>query len=1397
MDKENFVGRLLLKRFFRDLLTKFLDDGKDNRSFLQFKKQKELDLNFPRFLLFHGENGLGKTTAIDKCIQITKQYCDETNKSVTIVCIDWEDWYYSKWNLPNTNIEMMNALYQLFSNKGNGISGHFSRFEELYEKIKRTTLRVNELIKNEWPRESPELESIDTPEQEQIRLWLQKKVPKQDLELFEKADTKLAEVLINGLKDASTETPVIMTIDNYEFIDTDTEKWFRTSFLNRITDFRLITIISGSSNFSKGYRNIFPEESLHIINFNDITLTKLDILNLAVRNHLSISESDAEKIETVTNGIPLVVKDIFNHLVKGIPLNEIISETCENSDPEKLISDITTRFLKYTTDFQTKQRVFHLIMLKQCNPSILSAIWQVTTSEVTTIINKLSDQLAFINNKKIHPLVRDSLTSYLQQEFQDKNDPELISVFDYFASASSQYFSQQIAQLEHTILSSEIRYNDERYCNALIGYYCGLLWSNPDRVFNSLPGTYIELVHFNVNFVMQLFWHIGQFRLILPENYTNTLDMLYNGFTLADQSLLSNRTPIQPNEDSVMSYLEEKMEEMNDFQRALFFHKKGELKIRQSDFSGAKQCFDNSFSLMDPTNSECEILYEDYILLGDEFSKLEEFEQVIAVIKNAVTICPENYLPWFDLGMAYSQLGDYQNASEAFSKSVSINPDYQDTWFYLGLSKAATDNHDQAVAAFFNAVEKGPQNSQIFYNMGVSLEKTEKLSEAIETYQKVVKLDPQNVDSWHRIGMLNSILGQSQEAIEAFTNTINIKPDFIEAYIALGDEYSKIGKFKNGAETFEKAAELDPNNADIWNSVAFTWFSAEQNQKAIDAAQKSIALKDDVCSPWVITGHAYTALSNFTEANKAYTKASELSPEDASVWVNLGNNFYAQSMYDQAIDAFNKAVSIDPEKEGTWFNLALAYRVKEQYDLALNAFEKAIKQEPSNPECWFQKGRIHMTLEQFKDASDSFSKTVELSPKSHDAWFKRGIACANCLDHQEAIKSFTKASELWSTDPDIWFNMGLSYAAIENFSEAVVSYKQATSLAPTRQEAWYNLGYSLQMLGEFQQATEPYLKSIEIQPDHFLSIYNSGVCYYYLGDYTHAQTALDSAISIQPDNADAILFLALTCHALERYEEAINYYSKVTEINPDSSDAWFNMALAYHAISNFDKVIEIYAIIVNKWPDNSSAWYNMGLVFHSRNQLIEAINAYRHATIISTNQPEIWFSLAAAYHAKEFYGDAIQAYRKVIKLSPDFIDAHFNLAMAYSIWGHHSDAIESYNKIVKLKPDYFEAWINLCISHFSIGQFDQALDAGLKANEIESDDLSVISYVLACCVLTGKITKAHEFADKLLASGNTEEINRTIYLLDQEIGKNPALQGVNEIMQKLQDIQINAMDISV
>ena len=145
MSKEIVAGRTPLKRSFRDIFIRSIDDGKDTRSFLPFRKQREAPVPLPWIFLFHGEECLGKTTAINYCIALAEEIALEFKRSVHTVSLDWDEWAFIKGNIPSSHLELMDTIADIFSESKNELAGHFTSYRKLSENYKKNNTRVQEI----------------------------------------------------------------------------------------------------------------------------------------------------------------------------------------------------------------------------------------------------------------------------------------------------------------------------------------------------------------------------------------------------------------------------------------------------------------------------------------------------------------------------------------------------------------------------------------------------------------------------------------------------------------------------------------------------------------------------------------------------------------------------------------------------------------------------------------------------------------------------------------------------------------------------------------------------------------------------------------------------------------------------------------------------------------------------------------------------------------------------------------------------------------------------------------------------------------------------------------------------------------------------------------------------
>ena len=1362
MGKELWAGRSVLKRFFREFFVRVIDDSKDLRTSRSFTKQpKEQQSDSPQILIFQGENGLGKSSAITQCVSIVDELGIEFKKNTVSIVIDFEDIFLEKGCIPTSSKGLVETIFALIQ-KNKDIAQYFIKYKEFVEKSIKVTAQIDYLLREAWPVElqnNSNCKSEDISDSQlQYSSWLQKKLSKQDFDIFTNCDKHCTDLFAKGIIDASGEIPLLLAFDSCELLPTQLETWFRQELLAKLYEKSqpIVTIISGYGNFTRLYRNNFPEDLIFSFDFANLTLTRTDISSIASNLNCALTEEDIKRIENFTAGIPMAVTDIISSINSGFTCADLLSD-CRNEpwNAQKIIQSIIDRFLSCSKDDQTKYRVLSLAIMDQFDENILAELWGVKSTEVTTAINDLQKDITFISNRKLNSTVRRLLRDYLLKELE-KEVSEVEHLFITYKKVCDKLMTDQLSQLRNEISTIEKRYTDDRYANAIVNTITSSVWTSPEDALKNFSLFYIELLYFNPNFISQLIWRMDEFQnSFLPEQ-KDILELLNSGIIYSDSDLVNSSVPTDNKEHSIIEYIEQFTVSMTTFQLAMLFKKKGEMELRDGDHQKAMEEFSKGLELFENSNSERELFYNSYILLGHAFKSSKDLESAVKAFSIASSIRPDSFLPLYETGLLKLQLGQNKETISLLTKAVTINPDHQDAWSSLGFGYSALEEYETAIDALTKAADKGPQNQYILFEMGKVLNKLNRHEDAVAALTKVVETNHDHFNAFFITGLSYSALGKSEEAIEAYQKAIEIKPDMLDALESLAQELYFKKLFLESAEMYEKAIKITPDNHILWSKLANVRYEAEQFEKAIEAGQKSVSYSYKELEPWMTLGNAYTALEKHSDAISAYSKASEIAPENVTIWNLIGKSYYAQKDFEKAIEALESAIKLNPSIEDTWLNIGLAYFAQEKFTEAANAFLKTTEIEPQKTNLWLQLGDTYMALQQFSDSVACYSKAALLEPLSHDILYRKGVACTRIEDFDEAIISLVKAAEICNTNTDIWFQMGATYYAAGHFDEAVQAFQMASTLDPSRPEIWTQLGNATQDMGLYEESITAFAKTIELVPENSVIWAKIGTCNYLLQKYTDAISAYNKALALDPENIEIIQYLGLTCHAAGDLDSAIEYYRILTEDSPGTFDAWFNMALALHAKSDFDNAIKIYEKALGCSPENADAWYNLGLAYHSNDDLDNAIKAYRQASKINPSHPEIWFHLGIAFNALEHYGEAIQAHRKVIQLNPDNIDAWLNLGLSYYIWGQYDDALESFGKVIELKPDHFVAMANLCTTHYAMSNSNKAIEYGLKALELQNEP-TIRCYLIASYILIQNTESANEQTEALFTINLTQD----------------------------------------
>lgn len=1398
MEPSTYVGRKVQKHILKSLLS------------AAFRKNtpQSLDEAVPRLFLFYGENGTGKSSLVDLCMQNVAEISAETGKPAFPLLLDLDAWRFRNGTVPKTVRSMLDALYAVAAGTNEKFAARLAPFEQASRKINEVENARSYYTRIEWPREafpvSKGTDQSDAGEENSVpgsnstaadtarfQSWLEHKVNPADLAMCISPEETLTEALANGLVSISLEFPFVICIDSLELAATpEIEEWLRNSFLPYLVTnkSRIAVVIAGACPFVRQFRNSFPEAQLYPLSLTEASLSSGDIAELAVRKGLEATPELVGQIEHATGGVPIIAQAVLDYVKLQVPIGDVLPEKAlkEHASPAELVQEAFDKFMLCTDD-TVKMRIFSLAMLYRFDENILAQLWGITAGEVMSAIAELAAGYpSFMQGDRLQGTIRDLARSFIITDEATRTSGSAPTEFlKKFASINSSFYNDYLSQMRTRLPDAVQRYADPGYQITLCGMLSSLVLSSQQEALRLLPGFFVEALHYNPDFAPVLLGFADEFRPLLTQEFSGMLDQLRSGLDAAPII----KAPVIPGERADAKLLDSIVKHaagMSETQKGLLHRLKGVIACHAGNFSKAMEEFNKSAEFLESSATDRTLLFENFLCAGYAFLKTGKNKKAVDAFEKAVAINPDDFYAWFEMAHAQQTLGDHKAAIGSYSEAVRISADAEEAWFELGNEYAVVSEHGHAVEAFTHAAELGPDRPAVWFNLGISLEALARYPEAQNALQKSVAMAP---DSWEALFALGrSMAAQSltAEAIDCFNKTVVIKPDCTDAWKALGRELLTTGAYEKAASALEKGAERDTADVELWYTIGKAWLGAEKYENAVIACQKAVDLKKDFFDAWVALGQGFTALNDFKGACSSFTTAAGINSKDREIWVSVGNSLYAQGKYPQSIDAYLKATELRDDADGIWHCIGLAYQVQGKFSEAVESFRKSIDINPSSADVWYQQGRSYAELEKHAEAAESFSKTVELTPDAHDAWFRKGLSCAKAGNHVDAIPAFIKAAELFGTDADIWYQMGLSYVATGNAADAVQVFVQSIEQDDKRSEVHYHLGLARESLGNYEEAIPAYHKAAELSPENVEPWLHLGLCCNSLQRYAEAAEALRKVLEIQPGNKDVYLPMAIAAHAVGEYGEAVGYYRKVIEHKPDSQEALYNCALALHAMNDHQEALKLYRKVVQKWPSKDQAWYNMGLAYHALADYKQAVTAYREAARLNPESPEIWYQLGMVFYVTEQYGEAILAFRKVTSRRTDMYEAWYNLGNSYLIWREFNDAVAAYVKATEIRPDDFSAWAYLASAYYSTGTYDKAEAASAKAYSMKPDEPSVLCTLGLSKVLRGDAAGAAPLFETLLSADTTgQEIGRAASELQAALGKNPKLAGAAEILQKL------------
>ncbi|WP_372753335.1 tetratricopeptide repeat protein [Mariniflexile sp.] len=337
----------------------------------------------------------------------------------------------------------------------------------------------------------------------------------------------------------------------------------------------------------------------------------------------------------------------------------------------------------------------------------------------------------------------------------------------------------------------------------------------------------------------------------------------------------------------------------------------------------------NELYNLDPMNEEI------YIQKANIFSKKDDHEQAIVVLKKALELTDDVVDLYSLIGMEYLFLDQFEEAKEYFMKCLEEdiedysalynviycfeflnqveeaidyltmfldkNPYCEVAWHQLGKQYYTLKNYKKALAAFDFAIISDDTFVGAYLERGKVLEKLKRFEEAIENYTLTLKLEDPTSFALLRIGFCYEKLKNDELAVQYFYKTVHEDPLLDKGWIAITRYYNRKRNYQKALYYIKKAINIDSENVTYWKLYSHINLRLNFYEEAESGFKKTLELGNYELSTWLSRGDLLIKLGEPKAAILNFQQANEFYPENAEIDYRLAGLYFSLQETDKGI----------------------------------------------------------------------------------------------------------------------------------------------------------------------------------------------------------------------------------------------------------------------------------------------------------------------------------------------------------------------------------------------------------------------------------------------------------------------------------------------------------------
>ncbi|MCJ7756766.1 MAG: hypothetical protein MUP24_01360 [Gillisia sp.] len=300
-------------------------------------------------------------------------------------------------------------------------------------------------------------------------------------------------------------------------------------------------------------------------------------------------------------------------------------------------------------------------------------------------------------------------------------------------------------------------------------------------------------------------------------------------------------------------------------------------------------------------------------LLGMEYLFLEDFENAKLSFMKCLEADEEDYSALYNIMYCFDFLEQKEQSIDYLNLFLDKNPYSEVAWHQVGKQYFDLKQYDKALMAFDYAIISDEYFIGAYLEKGKVLEKLGRYFEAIENYKTTLDLDDPTSFAYLRMGKCCEKLGLEDLALEYYLKTVHEDPLLDKGWIAITDFYFKKGNFRKALFYINKAINIDEENVLYWKRFAKINNRLSFYEEADRGYQKAIELGNYELETWIRRCDILINLGEFETAIQNLLQALEFYPETAEIEYRLAGLYFNLNEGDKGYFHLNNGLKIDSE----------------------------------------------------------------------------------------------------------------------------------------------------------------------------------------------------------------------------------------------------------------------------------------------------------------------------------------------------------------------------------------------------------------------------------------------------------------------------------------------------